>query len=208
MTKKQWDKHKEVIQWFYEQPEKSVKVWFKNPNDTKWRLTSNPHWSLNSQYVINDEYAGFRKALADGKTLQYYVDCMVGWQDVTNFDNPIKGPENYRIKPEEPRIKASDWVRLINVPEIIKQVDHIVYDTVVLADKSTCLISDWKLWKPKKGEKVWVWNTDFNRPFIATFLCMDGCQYCISEKTSGCSCWECCEPFIGKLPTILKEKND
>lgn len=52
--------------------------------------------------IINDEYAEFRKALAEGKTVQYYVDGFAVWQDVDSVGNHcISGKTNYRIKPEE-----------------------------------------------------------------------------------------------------------
>lgn len=61
-------------------------------------------------YIINDEYVEYRKALADGKTIQYYVDSFVGWQDVTSVgDHAMKGIKEYRIKPDTHNVKVTTF---------------------------------------------------------------------------------------------------
>ena len=62
--------------------------------------------------IINDEYVEFRKALAEGKIIQYRnlkVNVFKNWQDLGNLKfNPNF---EHRIKPEEPKFKVGDWVR-------------------------------------------------------------------------------------------------
>lgn len=63
------------------------------------------------QFIIDDEYVEFRKALAEGKTIQYYVDGFVGWQDVKSIEQSCKHPDSFRIKPEESKFKVGDIVQ-------------------------------------------------------------------------------------------------
>ena len=68
-------------------------------------------WDLRTErikaVVINDEYVEFRKALAEGKTLQMYCkyDSIPPiWDDMTETIKSIGfviPKENYRVKPEE-----------------------------------------------------------------------------------------------------------
>lgn len=94
---------------------KNGKILGKLKNETNWFCKCDPKhmWEGNHGYakskpremeyiIINDEYVEFRKALCEGKTVQYYVDGFAGWQDVTTVGNHcIVGVKNYRIKPEE-----------------------------------------------------------------------------------------------------------
>ena len=57
--------------------------------------------------IINDEYVEFRKALAEGKTIQMYCkydDVPPFWDDMTEVIKSIgfvMTKDNYRIKPED-----------------------------------------------------------------------------------------------------------
>lgn len=96
MFQKQLKKHGNVMFWWANNTEKGV--WSKLTTN-KWHIILEPSFSLEYKYVQNDEYAEFRKALVDGKNVQYYVDGFTGWQYTNNFNNPMSGPENYRIQP-------------------------------------------------------------------------------------------------------------
>ena len=72
--------------------------------------------------VIDDEYVKFRKALAEGKVVQYNFgnyginrkDFPNTWKDLDLSIGILADracPENYRIKPEEPKFKVGDWIR-------------------------------------------------------------------------------------------------
>ena len=67
---------------------------------------------VNFVLVIDDEYVEFRKALAEGKIIQYRnlkVNAFKNWQDLGNLKfNPNF---EHRIKPEEPKFKVGDWIR-------------------------------------------------------------------------------------------------
>ena len=66
------------------------------------------------KFIINDEFVEFRKALAEGKTIQMYCkydDVPPFWDDMTEVIKSIgfvMTKDNYRIKPEEPKFKVGD----------------------------------------------------------------------------------------------------
>ena len=66
-------------------------------------------------FVINDEYVEYRKALAEGKTVEeeyHYEDTgEKGWQPLTYTDFRHK-PLNCRIKPDKPKFKVGDKVSI------------------------------------------------------------------------------------------------
>lgn len=81
----------------------------KHPDESNWYLVTVVLWnSPKMQYVINDEYVEFRKALAEGKAVQMYCkyDSITPiWDDMTEVIKSIgfvMTKDNYRIKPEEP----------------------------------------------------------------------------------------------------------
>jgi hypothetical protein len=100
LTRDQWKKHSKVINYFYSQPE-GTKIWVRGEvDDIEWRLVDLPSWSTQNIYIIADDYAELRKAIADGKVIQKKVRGK--WVDL-NLKNPndtfTSSPENYRIKP-------------------------------------------------------------------------------------------------------------
>jgi hypothetical protein len=71
MTKEQIEQHKEIIKWFIDNHDNGV--WTKGENEG-WVLQTCPTFSEKAAYVQNDEYYELRKALADGKIIQYLND--------------------------------------------------------------------------------------------------------------------------------------
>ena len=75
---------------------------------------------VNFILVIDDEYVEFRKALAEGKTIQMYCSydgVTPFWDDMTEVIKSIgfvMTKENYRIKPEveEPKFKVESMSML------------------------------------------------------------------------------------------------
>lgn len=161
--------------------------------------------------VINDEYVEFRKALCDGKTIQF-KDLTEAWHDLKNPKFKDE-PRHYRIKPEESQFKVGDFVR-INSPsgqQFISIISYINKDnTVTLNKESVAYISDCIKWKPKHGELVWV--TDYKSKNIARLgrynaytstreLATEG--YRLQEY--GQVVFEYCEPFLNSKPSWFKE---
>lgn len=153
--------------------------------------------------IVNDEYVEFRKALAEGKTIQWtssdnQYDYPL-WEIVTKIDTYF--PVNrYRIKSEEPQFKVGDWIRSKDGIDVCA----VTKDTIRFYKEgfNKDLSDEWELWQPQPGE--WCWFRD-NRgeASLRQFL-----QMCPVVKTNYISkqglISGTVEPFIGKLPTFLK----
>ncbi len=121
-----------------------------NPNENWFQVLPNSQ-VFESSYtfpikhiVINDEYVEFRKALAEGKTVQVNNLFNDAWTDIITPKFTCR-VEYYRIKPEEPQFKVGDFVRNTSSDIIFK------YDDTMLAPDSSCCIK----WKPQAGELCW-----------------------------------------------------
>ena len=107
--------------------------------------------------------------------------------------------------------KVGDWVRHIESNNIYKingfsmhgQTKGFIQipDEYNLVPQSEC-----ELWQPKEGEWCWFWD-NFNNPFIGKFVARDGdnYQYKHTKNDKVYSAYKC-EPFVGELPTFLKDK--
>jgi len=143
MNKDQVIKHGEVIKWFIDNSDKGV--WSKLMT-SKWHFLTDPSFDVNYEYIQNDEYAEFRKALADGKQLQI-KDLFGKWLD---YDKNPTGKftytvDKYRIKSDEPKFKVGDWVINYTTITRIKDERDITHFTNTKAEK----------WEPKHGELIY-----------------------------------------------------
>ena len=172
---------------------------------------------LDTVYVLNDSYSTYRKALAEGKSIQMlcrYDKMEPIWDDMTEVIKSIgfvDVKENYRIKPEEPKFKVGDWVVEIHsttkaqVLELFGNQIRVKFcypDAIITTDSS-----DFIPWVPKPGEWCWFLNKgripmisqfhsleiDGNRKYSATFP---------NTPHPMIGYYEYCEPFIGNLPTL------
>jgi len=162
-------------------------------------VTDNNSWSnIDRVYIINDKYIEFRKALAEGKTIQIHNTFDDSWTDVPN--PKFTGHKDYyRIKPEEPQFKVGDFVRNANI-NLIKQytLSDLEYD------KKANHENNWIKWEPQAGELCWfthdigVKNVGYLKEFKE-----------ISADTSYRDCygnkWRYCEPFLNSKPSWFKE---
>ena len=173
---------------------------------TEWEeFAEDWDWPIDELVVIiNDEYVEFRKALAEGKTIQY--------KDREGFWNKIEYKleeyhlEELRIKPEEPKFKVGDWVRDgKNIYQFIVPSSIYSYE----ASLQRC-----ELWRPKLGEWCWVgyklmkFNKLIKEDYSTTFEFIlpdrDADGYRIKEHILERHL-QVVEPFIGQLPSYLKE---
>lgn len=171
--------------------------------------------------IINDEYAEFRKALAENKEVEYSITDLnrnhIRWVNVLdqansyNIDTKVFNYElsAYRIKPEEPKFKVGDWVihngkykRVTKaVDGYIDSLDNAV--AVIMKEESL------ELWKPKDKEYFWYKNdlvkfheTQTNHGTLLRSA--RKCSYYPAEENFE----DFCEPFIGQLPTYIKDNNE
>ena len=173
------------------------KILYKHINSNAW--WNNEPWDYSPDFItaiiINDEYVEFRKALAEGKTVQYNFgsfgqhkqDFPNVWKDLNLSIGILSDrahPENYRIKPE-PIFKTGDWVY---IPELDGNPCEYREDLCCL------------------GLKKWCWNYVFG---LVKVIC--------KTKTEGYFlCWNpwkrveqtitIDEPFTGTLPTKWRNK--
>ena len=167
--------------------------------DEKWDFV------CDIEFIIDDVYVEFRKALAEGKTVQFNfgnsgpnkTDFPNVWKDLDLSIGILANralPENYRIKPEpeESKFKVGDWVHIPALDSVPCQFSE-----------DLCMLGLEK-WEPQSDE--WCWNYVFG---LVKVIC--------KTKTEGhFLCWNpwkrveqtitIDEPFIGTLPTKLGKK--
>ena len=175
---------------------------------------------LDTVYVLNDSYSTYRKALAEGKSIQMlcrYDKMEPIWDDMTEVIKSIgfvDVKENYRIKPEEPKFKVGDWVIEIHsttkaqVLELFGNQIRVKFcypDAIITTDSS-----DFIPWVPKPGE--WCWFLNKGRiPVISQFHSLEiegNRKYSATFPNTPhpmIGYYEYCEPFLGKLPTKLQK---
>lgn len=185
------------VQAFYKQDDEPK--WWSDKESAEYDGNDNFSHIISETYspddvlvVIDDEYVEFRKALAEGKTVQYYVDSFTGWQDVKSIKQPCMHPDSFRIKPEEPKFKVGDWI-----------TDGIE----VWQHKENCRVknqTNWNLWQPKEGEYCWFWENGYKMSLLGKLTGITDS----GKFFSGWGTYDYCEPFIGELPTNLKEQNE
>ena len=183
--------------------------WSDNQTEDIWRIPSKDISKV--LIVINDEYVEFRKAMAEGKTVQYQDYFSKEWLDMKtdhfhgSSDKFYEGV--YRIKLDEPKFQIGDWI-----------TDGIE----VWQHKENCKVKDqssWRLWRPKPNEWCWVYDIKTNIPVIRKFICIDNesnvyqeddlntsLKYTVEKHDgSGTILYRYIEPFIGVLPSSIEK---
>ena len=189
--------------------------WLPVALDAKWEFFISDLEEMRSfGYVIADEYVEFRKALAEGKTIQcnareeqnditYAAFGHNWWTDTTEF---IYATRFYRIKPEEPEFKIGDWV-IVNGPDgtFTECISGIADNTYTLSGTNICYKSQASKWNPTRGEVCIVWDDNIlSSPSIIKFdYINDSGQYRATDNTF----WDNCMPFEGKLPPHMKDNK-
>ena len=186
---------------------------------------------LDTVYVLNDSYSTYRKALAEGKTVQYNFgnhginkrDFLNKWKDLDISIGILADracPENYRIKPEEPKFKVGDWVVEIHSTtkaQVLELFDYQIRvkfcypDAIITTDSS-----DFIPWAPKKGDWCWFWDYD-NQPAIGksngVTPSSENCDFYMGNTSHPYNIphlfqgFVFCEPYIGQLPSVIKDNK-
>ena len=159
--------------------------------------------------VIDDVYCTYRKALAEGKTVQYKGLSTHSWCTIQQELGHTFGSihvSNYRIKPEEPEFKIGDWV-IVNGPDgtFIECISGIADNTYTLSGTNICYKSQASKWNPTRGEVCIFWDDNIlSSPSIIKFdYINDSGQYGATDNTF----WDNCMPFEGKLPPHMKDNK-
>ena len=136
MTREAYKKHKKVINWFYNQPE-GTKVLEKNRILETWKELEDPIFSVENDYLINDEYVELRKAIYNGKEIESFdvIDSKWKLSKVTNpnIDFSLK-LKHYRISQKNtyPVFKKNDFM-------IVKFINKEKSKIVFIFDKDKAL---------------------------------------------------------------------
>ena len=193
--------------------------WF-NSKDNPSSTFNHSAPSAIKYYIINDEFVEIRKALVEGKTVQYNFgnhginrkDFPNEWKDLDQSIGILADracPENYRIKPEEPKFKVGDFITVTGTSVSTEQVVKIDGDIIHVRNYGMCYARQATPWQPKKGDWCWFWNEgaiitvlelleivdDGNRKYFAA---MPNIPHFLGGY------YQYCEPFLGKLPTKLR----
>ena len=181
--------------------------------------------------VIDDEYVELRKAGADGKQLQVSYDNGKIWYDKSYKKISWSSSQLVRIKPEEPKFKVGDWIVNSECPDSPFQVskywlDHIINTgrTIGGNTEQTGDLKNFRPWQPQLGEWCWFYKgRPYNTPCLRKFITViDDTYIALNSQNSkhitptevpsfkkGISdsyvTYKNCEPFIGQLPSYLKE---
>ena len=167
-----------------------IPTWSNCQSEDIWRI---PDKNISKVLiVINDEYATYRKALAEGKIVEVATDYndVDGyiWKSMEDKEFHYFNINEIRIKPEEPQFKAGNWVVHpdANAPWKLSKnsINHL--------DNSKL-----ELWKPKLGEWCVMYDTEENPNADSITL----------QKWDGKDKWTPI-PFIGQLPPYIKDSNE
>ena len=193
----------------------SFTIWYEIDSCSTWMmkdLLTNPQDRL--ELIINDDYKLYRKALAEGKTIQINNSNPETWIDIDTDKLANYNPSFLRIKPEEPKFKAGDFIRQtkelgINVSRIYRIKAHIsdilysveknIYDVDAINTKEEYF----ELWKPSHKELCY-FTHDTNTKTSAILrefreISKDGFYVdCFGAR------FIYCEPFINSKPTWFK----
>ena len=169
MTKEQLQLHSEVIKWYIDNLNEGI--WRKDHKTKNWHLARNPQFNIKDIYVQNDSYTKFRKALIDGKKLEYTDNNGKTWHTSPVYLDTHYTPENIRIKPE---FKEGDWVRVKNSDSVeITQIKTVKHHGVILKgydeDVYSFFFRDITLWTPKVNELCVFWTKENNDYSIKKF---------------------------------------
>ncbi len=181
------------------------KILYKHTNSNAW--WNEEPWSYSLSYVtaiiIKDKYVELRKALAEGKTIEYWT-IFNSWQEVPE-PNFILHPTCYRIKPDEPKFKVGDFVRYIHsTTAIALEINNINGNRYYFTNSEmSCLEHELEPWTPVKDEWCWFYDSKSSKSAaLAQFKEMNNEYFMSITDTS----WKCCEPFLNSLPSYLKDK--
>jgi len=181
--------------------------------------------------VIGDHYIQYRKALIEGKTIQFY-GCIEQHKTESSLDKydwiDWKGAEasssftetlKYRIKPDENKFKVDDWVielcpdvddyckpkpsgEPFQIKEVIKGNTGWLYKKEKDNYNRELFEAYLIKWKPQANEWCWFWDASHEIKYSNLSQFVD--MYGTKFRTKGAT-YENCAPFTEKLPQHLKD---
>ena len=188
-----------------------IPTWSNCQSEDIWRI---PDKNISKVLiVINDEYATYRKALAEGKIVEVATDYndVDGyiWKSMEDKEFHYFNINEIRIKPEEPKFKVGDWVTeqsvILQIPEPINE--ECLNNHLALYERRC------KKWEPLVGEVHWFARNKDEEPVLGKFVETRNWRgittyaiYTSTDSDATCRYFEYCEPHIGTLPTKWRNK--
>ena len=187
------------------------KILHKHINSNAW--WNEEPWSYSLSYVtaiiIKDEYVELRKALAEGKIVQYLGQYSNIWHEVPEPNFNLH-PTCYRIKPDKPNFKVGDFVRYIHsTTAIALEINNINGNRYYFTNSEmACLEYELELWQPKPNEWCWFWDKCTpHRPTLRQYdIFPEGYGEENMFHDSEQNPFDFCEPFLNSQPSHLKDK--
>ena len=182
------------------------KILYKHIHSIAW--WNDEPWDYSPVYItaiiINDEYSEFRKALAEGKTIEYLGQSSNVWHEVPEPDF-ILHPTCYRIKPDEPKFKVGDFVKYVHsTPPRVLEINNINGNRYYFTNSEmSCLEHELEPWAPVKGEWCWFYDSKSSKYAIVSQFKETWNAEFISITDAY---WKFCEPFLNSRPSYLKDK--
>ena len=118
--------------------------------------------------------------------------------------------------------KLGDWARVTegHAKNNIFKVTGLLGTDILLGNCFNYKADHCKLWAPEEGEWCWFWNDETDIPRLRQFLYPSNIfdrptvyitqpdpATVMSRTYWGIESYKYCEPFIGQLPTILKDNK-
>lgn len=118
------------------------------------------------------------------------------------------------------KFKVGDWVvdtqdgALYKIKEIKEFPEEPMYKRFTLSNTEETWIDiyndeidtdGWELWQPTIGEWCWFWNNGYEKEPTLAQLKYKGAK--LMSTLDGMGYFEYCEPFIGQLPSFLKDNT-
>ena len=198
------------------------KLLYTYPSTCNWGQCKADHpWvDIQNSYIINDEYVQFRKALAEGIPVETDIGSTDTWVNIKNStyfkkDGFVGDLKHYRIK-VVPNFQVGDFIihnfimwsnSEISKKEIL-QVEIVEHNVIKCTNGLEFNIpnTNIKLWKPKVGE--YIWDYEFGLAVVEDVSDDEDilCKECYNHKQRFKESLKNIQPFIGNLPTNLKDK--
>ena len=186
---------------------------YRTDTEEFWEPTTILNWDPFTPetivYIINDKYVEFRKALAEGKVIEYLGQSSNVWHEVQEPDFNLH-PTCYRIKPDEPKFKVGDFVRYVHsTPAKVLEINNIDGNRYYFTNSEmSCLEHKLEPWTPVKGEWCWFWDKCTpHRPTLRQYdIFPEGYGEENMFHNSEQNPFDFCEPFLNSRPSYLKDK--
>ena len=98
-------------------------------------------------------------------------------------------------------LKPGDWIEITytSIYHMKPFITKYISDELI----NSKFIKSIKLWQPKVGEWCWFWDENYTTAILAKF---ENISNGLFVEHHG-NIFEYCEPFIGQLPTHLKDQS-